>query len=212
MHPIWGLVSVLTAWGIYTRAAQASRALYLTFDDGPNPEHTPGVLGLLERYNARATFFLTGKAMEANGELVKEMVARGHAIGNHSYSHPAFTRISLKRQVEEIERTNELLQRFDGRPRHVFRPPYGKMRLPTIALCLFRRQSVALWTHDSLDFKLGAKALVDRFGDLSLRGGDILLFHDDKPAASAALEELLPRWRDDGFEFATLGGSTDVPR
>jgi peptidoglycan/xylan/chitin deacetylase (PgdA/CDA1 family) len=204
MHPIWGLVSVLTAWTIYTRAARAPRALYLTFDDGPNPRYTPGVLDLLDRHRARATFFLTGGAIEAHGDIVKEIVARGHALGNHSYSHPAFTGISLRRQVAEIERTNDLLRRFDGRPRHVFRPPYGKIRLPTIALCLLRRQSVALWTHDSLDFKLGAPALVERLAGLSLRPGDILLFHDDQPASPTALDELLPRWRGAGFEFATL--------
>jgi peptidoglycan-N-acetylglucosamine deacetylase len=204
MHPIWGLVSVLTAWRIYTRAAAASRALYLTFDDGPSPAHTPGVLDLLARYGARATFFLRGEAMEVHAGIVSDIVARGHALGNHSYSHPSFAKISLRRQVDEIERTNRLLQRFDGHERHVFRPPYGKMSSATIALCTLRGQRVALWTHDSMDFVLDASAVVDRFATLRLQAGDILLFHDDHAAGSAALEKLLPQWRSAGFEFATL--------
>jgi peptidoglycan-N-acetylglucosamine deacetylase len=195
---------VLTAWGIYTRATAASRALYLTFDDGPNPDHTPQVLDLLARYEARATFFLTGKAMEAHAGIVSDIVARGHALGNHSYSHPSFKDISLRRQVEEIERTNALLQRFDGKDRHLFRPPYGKMSSATIALCTLRRQRVALWTHDSMDFSLDSRAIVERFATLRLRFGDILLFHDDHAAAATALEKLLPQWRGAGFEFATL--------
>jgi peptidoglycan/xylan/chitin deacetylase (PgdA/CDA1 family) len=204
MHPVWGLVSLVTAWGIYTRVRAAANEVYLTFDDGPNPEHTPRVLDLLSRHGARATFFLQGELVEAHGGLVEEIVARGHALGNHSYSHVPFDRLSLRKQADEIQRTNDLLQRFDGRTCHAFRPPYGRLPLATIALCTLWRQRVALWTHDSNDFALAASDIVDRFSRLRVQPGDIVLFHDDQGGGAMALENLLPAWRSAGLEFAPL--------
>lgn len=204
MHPIWDLVSLLTARQVYTRASARSNAIYLTFDDGPHPEHTPRVIDLLAKHRARATFFLIGERAEAHGDIVRALVAGDHRLGNHSFSHPSFAKIALRRQLDELDRTDGLLRRFDGRERHAFRPPYGRLRVGAIALCVKRRQPIALWTHDSLDFQLDPDAIVRRFTDLRLQPGDILLFHDDGPAGLIALEELLPRWRRAGFEFAAL--------
>jgi peptidoglycan/xylan/chitin deacetylase (PgdA/CDA1 family) len=204
MHWIWDVISSLTAGRLYTRARKSSRAVYLTFDDGPHPERTQRVLNLLSQHGARATFFLQGSRIETYPEVVADIVARGHTIGNHSFSHVRFTEIPLQEQIEEINRTNTLLQRFDGRTEHAFRPPYGRLSPSTIALCVWNRQSVALWTHDSLDFKLDATAVVGRLLKLTISPGDILLFHDDAEAGLLALEQLLPRWRNAGLELASL--------
>jgi peptidoglycan/xylan/chitin deacetylase (PgdA/CDA1 family) len=203
MHPIWRLVSGLTVWQVYTRVLR-SKAIHLTFDDGPDSTYTARLIDLLAAHEAKATFFLRGDHAERNTALARRLVAAGHAIGNHSFTHPSFDRLTWRRQSDEIERTDRVLESLDGRSKHVFRPPYGKLTLRTLALCLFRRQRVALWTHDSLDFRLDVQQVLRRLRELPVRGGDILLFHDDGPTAIAALEQMLPEWRTAGFEFATL--------
>jgi len=204
MHRIWDIVSILTGRQLYTRAQASSNAIYLTFDDGPDPEHTPKLLDTLARHEIRATFFLQGDRIERDGNIVSDLVLRGHALGNHSYSHVAFSDISIKQQIQELDCTDALLQGFDGRRRHVFRPPYGRLNMRTIILCMRRGQPIALWTHDSLDYRSDAASVTARLQSVKLRAGDILLFHDDGGAATAALEKLLPEWRGAGLEFGTL--------
>jgi len=204
MHPIWNLVSILTARRIYTRAPTRSKCIYLTFDDGPDPDYTPRITSLLAKNQAQATFFLQGERVERYGHIVSDLVSGGHTIGNHSYSHASFNAIDLERQVEEIDRTDSLLKDYDGRDRHIFRPPHGHLNFKTITLFALRRQDVALWTHDTLDYRLTTAEIVKRMTDLVLRSGDIILFHDDGAPALGALENLLPLWRESGFEFAAL--------
>jgi peptidoglycan/xylan/chitin deacetylase (PgdA/CDA1 family) len=204
MHPIWLLASVLTVRRLYTRVLTRANSIYLTFDDGPDAEHTPRMLDLLAQHGARATFFLRGDNAERHTVLTRRLVTSGHTLGNHSYSHRSFERLGWRHQAEEIERTDRVLERFDGRRRHVFRPPYGRLTPPALALCVLRRQRVALWTHDSLDFRLDTAAIVQRLHGLPIRGGDIILFHDDAPPGIAALDQVLPIWRAAGFEFLPL--------
>lgn len=204
MHRIWGFLSLLTAGRVYVRRIARAGEIYLTFDDGPHPEYTPRLLELLARHNARATFFLQGERAARHAGIVRQIVAAGHVLGNHSYTHPSFPDISLRQQANEIDRTETLLSGFDGQKRHPFRPPRGRPTIGTIALCMLRRYPVALWTHDSLDYRLEGDAVVDLLTDTGIRSGDILLFHDDCGAGSTALETLLPKWRSAGLKFAAL--------
>ena len=178
--------------------------IYLTFDDGPDPQHTRPLLALLDAHKAKGTFFLQGQQVEEHGDIVADIVKGGHTLGNHSYSHANFTSLDWDGQLDEISRTDNLLSRHDGNEIHVFRPPYGKLRLNTLAMCLHRRQDIAMWTHDSFDFKLDESHVVERMKDMPVRSGDILLFHDDGHAAIGALEQLLPTWQQAGFRFAAL--------
>lgn len=197
-------MSVLTARRLYTRARTHQNEIHLTFDDGPDPQNTRPLLALLNAHDARATFFLQGQRVEAHGEIVAEIVAGGHTLGNHSYSHANFTTLGRDGQLAEVSRTDALLSRFDGKEKHLFRPPYGKLRLNTLAMCMSRRQDIAMWTHDSFDFKLDESLVVERMRVLPVRSGDIILFHDDGRTAIDALEQLLPIWRDAGFRFSAL--------
>ena len=204
MNRIWGLISKLTAGRVYTRRAVDATAVYLTFDDGPHPEHTPRLLRLLARHDAHATFFLLGDRATRHQELVKTIVAAGHSLGNHSYTHPSFIDISMRRQLEEINRTERILEQLDGRCRHPFRPPSGRPTLGTIVLCLLRSHPMALWTHDSCDFALESGEVVEKLSGEQIAPGDILLFHDDGATGLDALEILLPHWRNKGLRFAAL--------
>jgi peptidoglycan/xylan/chitin deacetylase (PgdA/CDA1 family) len=204
MNRIWSFVSALTAGRVYTKRAGEASGVYLTFDDGPHPEHTPRLLELLARHDARATFFLLGENAARHQDLVRRIVSEGHAIGNHSYTHPSFVDISLRRQAQEIDRTERVLSGFDGRPSHPFRPPRGRPTAGTIALCLLRRCPMALWTHDSRDFARDTASVVESLSSAQVEPGDILLFHDDSGTGLDALEVLLPRWQSSGLKFLAL--------
>lgn len=203
MHWIWSVVSLLTARTLIVRRP-AVRDVFLTFDDGPHPEHTPRLLALLKRHAVRATFFLQGERAAAHGDIVRDIVADGHAIANHSYSHPWFNRSPLRVQIDEIARTERVLAAHDGKRRHLFRPPHGRAGMLTILLCALRRQRIVLWNHDSCDYRLSGDEVLARVRAMCIVPGDVLLFHDDSAAGHAALEKLIPAWKTSGLEFGAL--------
>src|ERR1700683_24399 len=111
-------------WPTLRRLDDASR-MAITFDDGPNPVVTPGILELLERYNATATFFLIGQRVRAFPDLAREIGLRGHAIGHHTATHPSLTLLSRRRMTEERERSNDAIVEATGKKPRWMRPPYG---------------------------------------------------------------------------------------
>ncbi len=190
---------------VLTRGARQGRLLHLTFDDGPHPEHTPALLDLLSAHRVRATFFLIGQQAERHPGMVERILGAGHVLGNHSWSHPQFERLSLAQQRDEIERTDRLLERFDGRARHDFRPPRGVMPRAMVIDCVRRGRRIAYWSYDSLDYsRRPVQELIASARRHPLRPGEILLLHDDGGLALALLAAMLPEWIADGFAFASL--------
>ena len=108
--------------------------LALTFDDGPNPAWTPQLLDILARHRARATFFMVGKWVKAEPELARRVLAAGHTIGNHSWSHPNLARTSAGRVREELRRTSDQLAQTLGAEVKLFRPPYGARRPAVLSI------------------------------------------------------------------------------
>ncbi|HEU5352740.1 MAG TPA: polysaccharide deacetylase family protein [Terracidiphilus sp.] len=102
--------------------------LALTFDDGPNPAHTPRLLDILAEHDVRATFFLIGRYAQAEPSLVRRMVQAGHLIGNHSWSHPNLAFVSAARIQDELRRTSDTLAELTGKRIRFFRPPFGGRR------------------------------------------------------------------------------------
>ena len=111
---------------LVSRVPASERAVALTFDDGPDPAHVDAVLADLERFDARATFFVVGAAAEDHPAALRKLVAAGQEIGNHSYSHPRLVGVSPGRVAEEVERTDGVIRAagYDGPI--LFRPPYCK--------------------------------------------------------------------------------------
>jgi len=199
------LLALLPRSWVLTDAGRRSGTLYLTFDDGPHPTHTPPLLDLLAEYGARATFFVVGSRVEDYPVLARRIVDEGHLLGNHSYSHPQFARLSLSEQVAEARRTDEVLAAFDGRERHLFRPPRGHVSARMLWHFARNRIPLALWSYDSLDYaRPGVDALVAMAQRHPARDGDLILMHDDDALSLAWLRAMLPVWKANGFSFDAL--------
>lgn len=161
--------------------AGAERALYLTFDDGPDPRGTPKVLDLLGEFGARATFFLIGERAKRYPALAREILARGHAIGNHSPDHRYATYFSNRdRLAEWIAEGERQIVEASGVPTVGFRPPAG-VRTPELVRAVRSAGTpLVLWQtrfYDSV-FAPHPERLV---GSLArARPGDIVLFHDSQ--------------------------------
>jgi peptidoglycan-N-acetylglucosamine deacetylase len=205
MKKIWSIASALSGNIVRTRGNSAGGAVYLTFDDGPHPEHTARLLDLLAKFDAKGSFFMVGKTVAQAPDLVRRMLAEGHTIGNHSMTHPKMRTLGAAAQRREIEAADAVLERQDGRRRHPYRPPNGAVTLPMMTYSLWHRQPLVLWTIDSLDYKLAADQVIDRLTSVTPpRPGDVILFHDDGACAGRALEALLPVWKQAGLSFAAV--------
>ena len=179
---------------------RSRKAVALTFDDGPNPNTTPIALELLKKYNAKGTFFMVGKAVAGNEEIIKQVVAEGHQIGNHSWSHPLLTKISLEQAKSQINDTTEALKKASGQGVHIMRPPYGGINAAIQAAV---DQSFILWDVDTLDWKNRNTASIMK-EVRKARPGSIILMHDTHQTSINALPTVLQYLTEQGFELVTI--------
>ena len=199
------LLGVLMSDHFVDHHRRSKRTLALTFDDGPDPIYTPMVLDILRAQGVSATFFMIGERAERHPEIVKRIVSEGHEIGNHAYRHIKFATLPLQSQLAEIAQTDRLLSRYDGRQWHWFRPPQGKLTFRLLLALLKKRHGIAMWSYDSLDYKKqGVGSIWSRFAKTPVRGGDVVLFHDDNDVTVAALQQLITKWRTEGYGFDLL--------
>jgi peptidoglycan/xylan/chitin deacetylase (PgdA/CDA1 family) len=182
---------------------RSRQVVALTFDDGPDANYTPRILEILGRYEATATFFLIGEKAARNNELVKQILREGHEIANHSYTHPPFDRLSLKQALEEVDRTQVVLQAIQGRSCRLFRPPKGRLCLVTLIGAWIRRMTIVMWSVDLKDYRANqTDEIAERLTETPIEPGDIVLYHGHNPAALAALPQVL--------EAALTGGRRAV--
>ena len=188
------------------------RQVALTFDDGPGPD-TPAVLDALEGAGIRATFFMLGEKATQRPELVREIARRGHVVGLHGHTHRKL-HLAAPRTVElELDRSAAAIRAAGVEPAPFFRAPHG-FKGPILGRAL-RRRGLRLvgWTRGVWDTERpGVDAIVERACD-RMRGGEILLLHDGcgtpgidprRDQTAAAVGEIARRWREAGYEFATV--------
>lgn len=180
------------------------KLLALTFDDGPDPAITPRLLATLKKHGAHATFFVLGRCASKQLALVKQAAREGHAIGNHSYSHPQSTSPAVARQ--ELQRTAALIKQATGHQPRLFRPPYG---ITTGNLCREAQRegyTAFLWTISSADTRPISSATIARNIIHTPNPGDIVLMHDGAGhrATAGALDQILTELGAAGFTFVTL--------
>lgn len=176
----------------------AANLVTFTFDDGPHEPTTTKVLAALAAHDVPATFFVVGKRLagksgERRRQLLVEIDRAGHAIGNHSWSHPALTALSEKAREREVDATQQIVEEILGRPPTTLRPPFGATSPKLTALLARRGLTEVIWSIDTKDYLTPdaarlRKAVVAR---IAARGGGIVLFHDTKKATATALPGIL---------------------
>ena len=176
-------------------------AVYLTFDDGPNPKVTPWVLDLLSQFQLKATFFLIGKNVQEHPELLDRILSEGHQIGNHTMNHECGTKTSLHSYVESVSQADVHIKS------DLFRPPYGKITRNQFKKLIEEGKKIVFWSWLSYDFdvNLSSKKIIQKAK--KIKGGDILVFHDsDKafPNLNSSLVKVIEQLKNRGFEFKTL--------
>lgn len=169
-------------WGF----SLSENAVYLTFDDGPDPEITPWVLDLLNSEGIKATFFCVGDNVRKYPEIYDRILTEGHAVGNHSMEHLKGIRVSTKEYMRSV---NEAAHWIDS---DLFRPPYGRISLSQ-TYRLKRKYRIIMWTWLSYDFdrSVPLETIVANAKD-SIGNGDILVLHDNSKTADR-LKLLLPK-------------------
>lgn len=161
--------------GSITNVATEKHIASITFDDGPDPVYTLKVLELLKKYDAQATFFMTGRCVQSHPEIVKRVAKEGHAIGNHSWDHYAFNIIALKEHWEQIKKCHNALKPYGLR---LFRPPYGLTSCKSDVMLFFQGYKTVGWSIDSMDWREPDSKIMEQNLLESIKPGSIILFHD----------------------------------
>ncbi len=159
------------------RQAAKSRILALTYDDGPSSVLTPQVLNLLLRHNAVATFFLLGQNAERYPDIVHRTIREGHDVGCHSFEHINAWKVMPGRAIQDIRKGYNSLASWIS-PNGMFRPPNGKMTLPTYLAVRGRGAPIWWWTIDSGDTRDVLPNPTDVADKVSKDGGGVVLMHD----------------------------------
>lgn len=173
----------------------------LTFDDGPYPPVTKKILETLEKYDARATFFVMGNRIDLYSETAKLVFDAGNQIGNHSYSHKDLTKLDKKGIEHEVDYSNELINEVAEVGDAFLRPPYGAkndkvseyVKVPMIGWCV-----------DTLDWKSRDKNAVFEEVKKSVSDGAIILMHDLYPSTADAIELVVPWLIEQGYQVVTV--------
>lgn len=192
-----------TMMPIQFRGDPDRKRLYLSFDDGPNP-NTPKLLDILEYHGVKATFFILGKRIVNRESTLSAIFAAGHRIGNHSFSHLSARTLSYSALLDDMDRCAQEIHRIQPQWQPgICRPPYGKLSVGFVRYAVAREQRIVMWSKDAVDYRAPtADAIFARVHDV--QNGDIILFHDEFPVTHQALEQLIPYWKEKGHEFAAL--------
>ncbi len=187
----------------------AGKYVALTFDDGPHPEYTDQILDILEQNGAKATFFIIGKNAEQYPDIVKKEFDAGHEIGNHTYSHPNMTGITIEEAIKEIEKTQDIIFEITGERPKLFRSPGGYYYDELVGAIegIDCRAVLWSWRQDTRDWKKPSVESIVKTVMSNLQDGDIILFHDYNTKGSPtpeALKILLPALKEKGYSFVTV--------
>ena len=186
----------------------SAKLIALTFDDGPWPTTTSQVLDVLKKNNVKATFFVVGKQVQQYPQLLKQVVAGGHALGNHSWSHQ-YHFFDESAAARELDETATLVYKISGIKTFLFRPPGGMLNNGLAAYAQNKKHAVIMWSADSKDWRHrrnSTQALIDSVLEEAKPGG-IVLLHDgggDRSNTVQALPQLIAQLKKRGYKFVTV--------
>lgn len=192
--------------GAYPAAAYEGKKLVaLTFDDGPG-RYTAELLDFLKEHRVRATFFLLGRNAVNYPSLIKRMDAEGHAVGNHSYSHPNLAKMSAAGVASQIGDCNAAIYKAIGRNASVLRCPGGSSNATVRNVAKSADLPIIYWSVDTKDWESRDKdkILEVAFGDKGIKDGSIVLLHDIHRESVDAAKEMIVRLQKEGYTFVTV--------
>jgi len=196
-----------------------SRQLALTYDDGPNDPHTRQLLDVLAKHNVPATFFLIGRYAQQRPEIAREIVAAGHVVGNHTFTHPLLTfkgETEIRRQLLDCRAA---LHDAVGQHSNLFRPPFGGRRPAVLRIARELGLQPVMWNVTGYDWSSPPAAEIERKVSRQIRGGDVTLLHDgghkemgaDRSQTVLATDHLITCFKEKGYEFVTIPQMMSCP-
>jgi len=193
---------------VVSRVNTASKVIALTFDDGDDGGNNLSILQILSQNNIKATFFFTGQAAEAHPDILKQVVAKGHEIGNHSYSHPYFTQLSSTQMKDQLNWDEASINAITGKStKPYFRPPYGDYNSTVLqAVGEAGYTKTITWTIDTLDWTGNSAATITQKVVNNVCPGAIVLMHTGSGAVNTkyALQDMITSLKSKGYSFVTI--------
>lgn len=186
-----------------------TKKIAITFDDGPDLKYTNQILDILKDHHVSATFFVMGKLSKKYPWVLKRMVREGHTIGNHSWSHKDFTKLSKDKIFDQLEKTNQLIYRLTGKKPQFFRPPFGAMNEKVIRYVSQKGYSIIYWNVDTRDWQGKTADEMMKVVKKNIRSGSIILFHSaggdrQLDGTIQVLPRLISFLKKKGYEIVTI--------
>jgi polysaccharide deacetylase family sporulation protein PdaB len=193
---------------VISKVNTTEKVIALTFDDGSDGEHIQEILDILIVNEVKATFFLTGSAAKVHPKLLKSILDNGNSIGNHSYSHPYFTKLTAKQMKKELTKSESVIKKITGQyTKPFFRPPYGDYNSSVLRAVGSAGYSYTItWTIDTLDWKGRTAAAITKKVLEKASPGSIVLMHAGGGAVNtpAALPGIIKSLKEQGYQFVTI--------
>ncbi|WP_156807442.1 polysaccharide deacetylase family protein [Effusibacillus pohliae] len=202
---------------LYFSGPRTAKQVALTFDDGPDLRFTPQILDILKQNGVKATFFIVGTRAQAHPEMVRRIVAEGHAIGNHTWDHPKLTKLTPQQIRDEVVRTDQLLDSIVGYYPALFRPPYGLTNPDIVREIGAMGYKIIDWSVDTRDWAGTPVPQMMDYVRTELRPGAIILEHcaggrsEDLSNTVSALPQIIDTLKAQGYTFVTVPQLLNIP-
>ncbi len=196
----------------FAAGVRGSKQIALTYDDGPNDPHTLKLLEVLAKHSVRATFFMIGRFVRQRPDIARAVAQAGHVIGNHTFTHPLLIFESAAQTRRQLVDCHQALTEAIGEHSNLFRPPFGGRRPATLRVARELELQTVMWNVTGYDWNAPPAAVIEQKVVRQMRGGDVILLHDggyralgaDRAQTVIATENLIRRYKDEGYEFVTV--------
>ncbi len=180
------------------------KQIAITLDAAWGTDKTASILEILDKYNIKVTFFVTGMWADKNDAVLKEIAQHGHEIGNHSYTHRDFATLSDDEIAKELKRCSDSIERITGKRPGLFRAPYGSWNTHVVDAVCGQQYEFIQWDVDSIDWKGLTSAQIEARIFSRVQSGSILLFHNDAKYIVEALPPVIEKLLADGYKPVTV--------
>lgn len=198
--------------GNFNGIKEGLKVLALTYDDGPNDPWTMKLLEVLDKHQVQATFFMLGQRVRERPEIARAVAEAGHAIGNHSFTHPNLIFASEARLRTELVETSKAIEEATGERPFLFRPPFGGRRPGTFKVVEELKMFPVMWRVTCFDWSAKSSDQILKHARQQIGGGEVVLLHDgghlqmgaDRSHTVRATDQLISEYKDRGYLFTTV--------